>query len=101
MKLFKWITESNRLEHFIYGGIFYLACVIFTAVALHINLMLMWLDGIFLSFAISVGFVVCLALGMEYKDKLYGNKFDFLDFLATILFPLICTLLLIIINILH
>lgn len=29
--------------------------------------------------------VVGLAVGMEFKDKMYGNKFDFLDILATLL----------------
>lgn len=29
--------------------------------------------------------VVGLAVGMEFKDKMYGGKFDFLDILATLL----------------
>lgn len=55
----KWLKESNRYKHFFY--------------------------------AIPIGFVFTLlavvgcASGMEYKDKLYGNKWDWLDWLATIL----------------
>lgn len=30
-------------------------------------------------------FVVGLASGMEFKDKQYGNKWDWLDWLATVL----------------
>lgn len=30
-------------------------------------------------------FVLGLALGMEYKDKLYGGEFDWLDIAATVI----------------
>lgn len=53
-----WITESNRSKHFLYAipaGLF----------------------GTIL-------FVLGLAIGLELKDKLYGNKWDWLDLLATI-----------------
>ena len=33
--------------------------------------------------------VIGLASGLEFKDKLYGNKWDWLDWLATILGGLI------------
>jgi hypothetical protein len=29
--------------------------------------------------------VIGLAAGMEFKDRMYGNKWDWLDFIATIL----------------
>lgn len=54
-----WITESNRLKHFI--------------------------------FAIPIGFVftiLCVlgvASGMEFKDKSWGGKWDWLDWLATMI----------------
>lgn len=58
-----WITESNRMKHFIYAmGIAYLFTILM---------------------------VVGLASGMEFKDKSYGNKWDWLDWLATILGGLI------------
>lgn len=54
-----WLTESNRQKHLLYAipaGI---------------------IGGIL--------FVIGLALGMEYKDYVYGNKFDWLDILATVI----------------
>lgn len=54
-----WILESNRDKHFIYA----IPCALFFTIL----------------------FVVGLASGMEFKDKQYGNKWDWLDWLATIL----------------
>lgn len=58
-----WLCESNRMKHFIYAIPF---GVLFT----------------FLS-------VLGLASGMEFKDALYGNKWDWLDWVATLLGGLI------------
>lgn len=58
-----WLLESNRLKHFLY--------------AIPI--------GLILTILCAVG----VASGMEYKDKLYGNKWDWLDWLATVLGGLI------------
>lgn len=54
-----WITESNRQKHFWYA----IPC----------------------GFLFTILFVAGLAAGMEFKDKSYGDKWDWLDFLATIL----------------
>lgn len=58
-----WLLESNRQKHFLYaipvGLIFTILCVL----------------GV--------------ASGMEFKDKQYGNKWDWLDWIATILGGLI------------
>lgn len=54
-----WLTESNRTKHFLY------------AIPL----------GLFLTIFAVIG----AAIGMEFKDKSYGNKFDWLDILATLL----------------
>lgn len=54
-----WLTESNRHKHFLYA--------IPSA-----------LIGTIL-------FAAGLAVGMEFKDKQYGNKFDWLDLTSTIL----------------
>lgn len=53
-----WITESNRMKHFLYA----IPCGLF-----------------------GMMFVLGLAIGMEFKDKMYGGKFDLLDILATLL----------------
>lgn len=54
-----WLLESNRLKHLLFA----IPC------------------GLFLT----ILFVLGLALGMEFKDKQYGNKFDWLDVAATII----------------
>lgn len=54
-----WITESNRIKHFLYA----IPCAMIGTLV----------------------FVLGLAVGMEFKDRLHGGKFDWLDFVATIL----------------
>lgn len=54
-----WITESNRQKHFLYA--------------------------ILCAFLLTILFVGGLACGMEFKDRAYGGKWDWLDLLATIL----------------
>lgn len=58
-----WITESNRQKHLLY--------------AVPIGLVLTILA------------VIGCAFGMEFKDWQYGNKFDWLDAIATIIGGLI------------
>lgn len=54
-----WITESNRLKHFLYA----IPCALI----------------------LTILFVCGLAAGMEFKDKSHGGAWDWLDLLATIL----------------
>ena len=54
-----WILKSNRQKHFLYA----IPCAII----------------------LTILFILGLAIGMEFKDKLYSNKWDWLDLLATIL----------------
>lgn len=54
-----WITESNRPKHLLYAIPIGL---VFTILA-----------------------VLGCAFGMEFKDKQYGNKFDWLDIAATMI----------------
>lgn len=58
-----WFKESNRYKHFLYA----IPC---------------GLIGTEL-------FVAGLATGMEFKDKLYGNKWDWIDWLMTMVGGLI------------
>lgn len=58
-----WLSESNREEHFKYA---IPAALLFTIL-----------------------FVAGIAVGMEFKDESYGNKFDWLDVAATMLGGLI------------
>ena len=54
-----WIKESNRRKHLLY--------------AIPIGLIF------------SILAVLGCAFGMEFKDKQYGNKFDWLDIAATMI----------------
>lgn len=54
-----WLKESNRLKHLLYAIPIGL---VFTILA-----------------------VLGCAFGMEFKDKQYGNKFDWLDIAATMI----------------
>lgn len=55
----QWLKESNRYKHLLY--------------AIPIGLILTILA------------VIGCAFGMEFKDWQYGNKFDWLDILATLI----------------
>lgn len=57
--MFKWLKESNRLKHLIYA--------------------------IPIGFIFSIICVIGVASGLEYKDYLYGNKWDWLDWIATLM----------------
>lgn len=59
MKYLKWLNESNRLKHLVY--------------AIPIGLVFTILG------------VVGIATGLEFKDKEYGNKYDWLDWIATMI----------------
>lgn len=65
--IMSWIKESNRIKHFIYA----IPCAFF----------------------LTILFVAGLAAGMEFKDKIYGGKWDWLDILATLLGGLLGQLL--------
>ena len=58
-KLWSWISESNRLKHLLY--------------AIPIGL------------AFTILCVLGVASGMEFKDRQWGGKWDWLDWLATML----------------
>lgn len=62
-----WITESNRQKHFKYA----IVC------------------GFVGTFLFALG----VAMGLEYKDYAYGNKWDWLDIVATLLGGLVGQLL--------
>ena len=54
-----WLTESNRQKHFLYA--------------------------IPIGFLFTILCVLGVASGLEFKDKEYGNQWDWLDWTATIL----------------
>lgn len=68
--MFDWMKVSNRMAHFKYGILTGLLTLLFT---------------------------LGVAMGMEFKDKMYGGKFDWLDILATLLGGLIGNIILVLI----
>ena len=66
-----WLTESNRQKHFLYA--------------------------IPIGFLFTILCVLGIASGLEFKDKQYGNQWDWLDWLATMLGGMVGQLLYIII----
>jgi uncharacterized membrane protein len=58
-----WFLESNRYKHFLYA----IPCGMIGTIL----------------------FVLGLAVGMEYKDVLWGGRWDWLDFICTIIGGLI------------
>lgn len=54
-----WLTESNRQKHFLYA--------------------------IPIGFLFTILCVLGIASGLEFKDKQYGNQWDWLDWSATML----------------
>lgn len=70
-----WIKESNRLKHFLYA--------------------------IPIGFLFTILCVLGVASGLEFKDKQYGNQWDWLDWSATMLGGLVGQLLQIIVILLN
>lgn len=68
MKIINWLKESNRYKHII-GGMF---------VTLSYIIVTKFIPGEFIVSIIAAG---CL----ELKDKLNGNKWDWIDFLVTVI----------------
>ena len=65
-----WFTESNRWKHFLYA--------------------------IPVGFFLTILCVIGLASGMEFKDKMYGNTWNWLDWSMVIIGGLIGQILMII-----
>ena len=59
LKVFNWLKQSNRPKHLLYA--------------------------IPIGFIFTILAVLGCAFGMEFKDKQYGNKFDWLDIAATMI----------------
>ena len=55
----KWLKQSNRLKHLLYA--------------------------IPIGFILTILTVLGCAVVMEFKDRQYGNKFDWLDIVATMI----------------
>lgn len=81
-KLFGWLKDSNRPSHIKCGFLVFIAMLV-TCLVLGVNL----------ASSLIIAFVAtCIvATAVDYKDKLWGGKFDWLDVIATVLLPGIIT----------
>lgn len=88
-KYLGWLKDSNRPKHMKAGMLVFIAML---AVCLTL--------GVELIPSTVIAFVatVIVAVAVDYKDKLYGNTFDWLDVLATVLLPVVITLVVLILN---
>ena len=80
--------KSNRWKHLIAGGLIY-AVVLSLCFVLNVQ----YLKGTII--ALVATFITACAV--EYKDKLWGGKFDWLDVVATILVPVIISAIILLI----
>lgn len=76
--LFGWLKESNRTKHIKYGLAIFIA-MLATCLVL----------GVTFTRSAMIAFVATaiVAVAVDYKDHLWGGRFDWLDVLATILLP--------------
>lgn len=75
-KYLGWLKDSNRPKHMKCGTLVYA-----------VMLLLCFMLGISLVPSAVIAFVAtCIvAMAVDYKDKLWGGKFDWLDVVATII----------------
>ena len=82
-KLTGWLNEGNRDKHLGYGALCAILILLLSVFILTLQLSVTITSSIF-----TLMIVGSLATGMEFKDKMWGGEFDWLDLLATILFPI-------------
>lgn len=86
-KLINWFKQSNRYKHLLYGLYIFIFYFIIS------SLLLLTCSNIAIISVISSLAVITHMITAEYKDKQYGNKFDWLDILAgsivIVLLPLV------------
>lgn len=86
-KLFSWLFESNRPMHMVAGLLVFLFTE-FICLLLRTTVMKMAWLGVWAAFV--AGF------SAEVKDVQHKDKFDVLDILATMLFPILALVLILI-----
>lgn len=82
-KLFGWLKDSNRPKHIKYGLAVFIA-MLSTCLVLGVT---------FTRSAVSAFVATAIvAVAVDYKDHLWGGRFDWLDVIATVLLPGVITL---------
>lgn len=79
-KISDWYNESNRDKHCYVGGIIFATFLVF-GIALGIE--------IIPNAVIATGATLASMMSAEYKDKEYGNLFDWKDILAGMTIPVL------------
>ena len=87
-KLTEQLSESSRDKHLGYGVLCAILILLLSVFILTLQLSVTLTSSIF-----TLMVVGSLATGMEFKDKMWGGEFDWLDLLATILFPILIVLI--------
>lgn len=77
-KIFGWLKKSNRPKHIKYGLVVF-ATMQATCIVLGVTFAR--------SAVIALVATATVAVAVDYKDKLWGGKFDWLDVIATMLLP--------------
>lgn len=98
--LFGWLKVSNRLKHLKVGTIIYFIGIIIQLIEFAIiNTMDARINGALIVCGVLNSFLLTfiVACTVEYIQKLYGGIIDKLDIFATILIPIIFTIITIII----
>ena len=86
-KLINWFKQSNRNKHLYMGILIYLVYILLT-----IGLLLLTEDIILISTVIATISSITHMISVEYKDRLQGNKFDWLDILSGSIIPVLLTI---------
>lgn len=87
-KLFGWLKDSNRPKHIKYGLAIFIA-MLATCLALGVT----FARSAIVAFAATA----IVAVAVDYKDHLWGGRFDWLDVIATVILPGVITVGLILI----
>ena len=85
------MVKSNRWKHLIAGGLIYAVML-----GLCFVLDVQYVKGTIIALVATL----ITACAVEYKDKLWGGKFDWLDVVFTILVPVIVSAILLIVSLL-
>lgn len=85
------MLKSNRGKHLIAGALIYAVML-----GLCFVLSVQYVKGTIIAL-VATAIAAC---AVEYKDKLWGGKFDWLDVVATILVPVIVSAILLIVSLL-
>ena len=77
-KIINWFKQSNRYKHLLTGILIY---IFYTVLLTLLN------NSLLTSSIVGTISAITHMISVEYKDKLYGSKFDWKDILAGSIIP--------------